>query len=137
MKVILDTNVFLSALISPHGTANIIYRAWRTGKFEIVTSKTQLDEIRKASRYPKLKAILQPILAGTLINNLQHAIILKKISAKHEAKDPYDTFLLNMATDSNADYLVTSDRRAGILELKKIGRTRIVTPALFCKEALK
>jgi len=136
MKVILDTNIFLSALISPHGTSHLIYQAWRAAKFEIITSKTQLDEIRRVSRYPKFKAILQPARIGTLINNLQHTIILDKLSMRAEADDPNDAFLLSMAMDTEADYLVTGDRRAGILKLKNIGRTRIVTPALFCKEAV-
>jgi len=57
MRVVLDTNILLSALISPHGSPDIIYRAWRAARFELVTSTTQLDELRRASRYPKLKAV--------------------------------------------------------------------------------
>ena len=74
MRVVLDTNVLLSALISPHGAPDIIYRAWRAAKFDIVTSTMQLDELRRASRYPKFKAILQPSRVGTMINNLQHTV---------------------------------------------------------------
>jgi putative PIN family toxin of toxin-antitoxin system len=59
MKVVLDTNVLFSALISPSGTPNEIYKAWRSGRFELVTSNEQLDEIRRASRYQKLKAIVR------------------------------------------------------------------------------
>ena len=60
MRVVLDTNILFSALISPHGVPNRIYRAWRAARFELVTSKIQLDEIRRASRYPKFQAVLQP-----------------------------------------------------------------------------
>ncbi len=59
MRVVLDTNVLFSALISPHGSPDAIYRAWRLARFELVTSQLQLDEIRRASRYPKLQAILK------------------------------------------------------------------------------
>lgn len=62
MRVVLDTNILFSALISPHGAPDRIYRAWRTARFEIVTSLVQLDEIRRASRYPKLQAVLQALL---------------------------------------------------------------------------
>ncbi|WP_122301768.1 putative toxin-antitoxin system toxin component, PIN family, partial [Pseudomonas syringae] len=75
MRVVLDTNILFSALISPHGAPDTIYRAWRTARFEIVTSQMQLDEIRRASRYPKLQAILQPSKVGTMINNLQRALV--------------------------------------------------------------
>ena len=60
MRVVLDSNVLLSALISPHGAPHRIHEAWRGRRFELVTCPTQLDEIRRASSYPRLRAILQP-----------------------------------------------------------------------------
>ncbi len=126
MRVVLDTNILFSALISPHGTPDRIYRAWRTARFEIVTSLVQLDEIRRASRYPKLQAVLQPAKVGTMLNNLQRAIVLERLTIEHEADDPDDAFLLAMALAGDADYLVTGDRRAGLLQRGHIGRTRIV-----------
>lgn len=137
MRVVLDTNVLLSALISPHGAPDTIYRAWRAARFDIITSITQLDELRRASRYPKFKAILQPSRVGTMINNLQHAIVLDGLTVKAEADDLNDAFLLNMSIDGRADYLVTGDRRAGLLQRGSIERTRIVTPALFCSDVLR
>lgn len=136
MRVVLDTNILLSALISPHGSLDIIYRAWRAGRFELVTSTTQLDELRRASRYPKLKAILQPHLVGTMINNLQRAIVLNHLQVNIETDDPNDAFLLAMAQTGEVGYLVTGDHRAGLLQRGNLGRTRIVTPAAFCAEAL-
>lgn len=137
MRVVLDNNILLSALISPHGSTDIIYRrAWRAGRFELVTSITQLDEMRRASRYPKLKAILQPHLVGTMINNLQRAIVLNHLLVSIETDDPNDAFLLAMAQTGDVDYLVTGDHRAGLLQRGNLDRTRIVTPAAFCTEAL-
>ncbi|MFZ4625669.1 MAG: putative toxin-antitoxin system toxin component, PIN family [Rhodoferax sp.] len=139
MRVILDTNVLLGALISPHGPPEAIYRAWRAAKFELVTSKAQLDELRRVSRYPKLKTILPAHRVGTMVNNMQRAIVLGALPSLPDAmeiNDPNDAFLLAMALASEADYLVTGDRRAGLLQLGAAGRTRIVTPATFCAEAL-
>jgi len=136
MRVVLDTNILLSALISPHGVPDTIYRAWRAGRFEVVTSRVQLDEIRRASRYPKLQAILQPAKVGVMINNLQRAEVLEHLTMDVEANDPNDSFLLAMALAGDADYLVTGDRRAGLLQRGHIERTRIVTPAAFCAEVL-
>lgn len=136
MRVVLDTNILLSALISPHGSPDIIYRAWRAARFELVTATTQLDELRRASRYPKLKAVLQPHHVGTMINNLQRAVVLNHLLVDIETDDPNDAFLLAMAQAGEADYLVTGDRRAGLLQRGSLGRTRIVTPAAFCAEAL-
>jgi len=136
MRVVLDSNVLFSALISPHGAPDTIYRAWRAARFEVVTSRAQLDEIRRASRYPRLQAVLQPARVGVMINNLQRAVILDHLTITLETDDPDDAFLLAMATASEADYLVTGDRRAGLLQRGHIGRTRIVTPAVFCAEVL-
>src|SRR3546814_1193911 len=86
--VVLDTNILFSALISPHGAPDAIYRAWRAARFEVVTSRMQLDEIRRASRYPKLQAILQPAKVGAMINNLQRAVVLERLTIEVEDDDP-------------------------------------------------
>lgn len=139
MRVILDTNVLLGALISPHGPPDAIYRAWRAARFDLVTSTAQLDELRRASRYPKLRVILPAHRVGAMVNNMQRAIVIEQLPPLpkgFEVNDPDDAFLLAMALAGEADYLVTGDRHAGLLQRGSIGRTRIVTPATFCAEAL-
>ena len=139
MRVILDTNVLLGALISPHGSPDLIYRAWRAARFELITSDEQLDELRRVSRYPKLKSILPAHRIGTMVNNMQRAIVLSVLPPLPEGieiNDPDDVFLLAMALAGDADYLVTGDHRAGLLQRRSVGRTRIVTPADFCAEVL-
>ena len=139
MRVILDTNVLLGALISSLGPPDIIYRAWRAARFELVTSTAQLDELRRVSRYAKLKLILPAHRVGTMVNNMQRAIVLGDLPSPTEAmdlNDPNDVFLLSIALASEADYLVTGDRRAGLLQRGNAGRTRIVSPPTFCSEVL-
>lgn len=139
MRVVLDTNVLLSALISPHGAPDIIYQAWRAGRFELITSTAQLDELRRVSRYPKLRAILPPHRIGAMVNNMQRSVVLEHLPNLPdgvELTDPDDAFLFTMALAGEADYLVTGDRRAGLLQRGSAGRARIVTPAIFCAEAL-
>ncbi|EXI90225.1 MAG: putative toxin-antitoxin system toxin component, PIN family [Candidatus Accumulibacter regalis] len=131
MRVILDTNVLLGALISPHGPPDTIYRAWRAARFDLVTSTAQLDELRRVSRYPKLKTILPAHRIGTMVNNMQRAVVLGVLPPLPEGvdvSDPNDAFLLAMA--------LTGDRRAGLLQLGNLGRARIVTPTVFCAETL-
>ncbi|MES2771787.1 MAG: putative toxin-antitoxin system toxin component, PIN family [Pseudomonadota bacterium] len=139
MRVILDTNVLLGALISPHGSPETIYRAWRAARFTLVTSTAQLDELRRASRYPKLKRLLPAHRIGAMVNNMQRALVLSALPPLPKTMhvhDPNDAFLLAMVLASEADYLVTGDRRAGLLQLGNAGRVRIVTPAAFCAEVL-
>ena len=47
-----------------------------------------------------------------------------------------DAFLLAMALVSEVDYLVIGDHRVGLLQRGHFSRTRIVTPIVFCAEAL-
>ncbi len=139
MRVVLDTNVLLSALISSRGAPDTIYRAWRAARFELVTSTVQLEELRRVSRYPKLKAILPAHRIGAMVNNMQRAIVLAhlpKLPDGVKLNDPNDAFLFSMAVAGEANYLVTGDRRAGLLEQGSAGRARILTPAYFCSEAL-
>lgn len=138
MRVVLDTNVLLAALISSHTPPDTIYCAWRAARFELLTTADQLDELRRTSRYPKIRTILPAHRIGTLINNMRHAVVLDSLPclpAGIQAKGPDDSFLRALCLAGEADFLVTGDRRAGLLQRGSIGRTRIVTPAAFCAEA--
>jgi putative PIN family toxin of toxin-antitoxin system len=134
--VVLDSNILLSALISPHGVPGRIYEAWQDGRFILVTCAEQLDEIRVASRYPKLRAILKPHLVGRMIHSMQRAHILTQVPRKHQASDPSDAFLLDLAELARADYVVTGDRRSGLLDIGRVAGAKIVTPTFFPQSAL-
>ena len=131
MRVVLARTFY-----SPHCAPDTICRAWRAARFEVVTSRVQLDEFRRAGRYPKFQALLQPNRVGTMINNLPRAVVLDRLSSNVEADNPDDAFLVAMAIAGDADYLVTGDRRAGLLQKGNLGRTRVLTPANFCLEVL-
>lgn len=139
MRVVPDTNVLFSALISPQGCPHRIYRAWRAWRarrFELITSELQLDEIRRASRYPKFRRVLQPERVGLMVNNMQRAVVLGRLPEVSDIDDPNDAFLLGMVEGGNADYLITGDHRAGLLRLGSYGGARIMTPTEFTATAL-
>lgn len=136
MRVVLDSNVLFSALISPRGAPHRVYEAWRKRRFELVTCPTQLDEIRRASRYPKLRAILQPHRVGAMVNALAVDAVPDPPLRGHQADDPDDVWLLALAEVSGADWLVTGDRRSGLLARGRVGRARIAAAAAFCDLAL-
>ena len=136
MRVILDSNILFSALVSPHSPPQRIYQAWQQGVFELVTCDEQLEEIRRASRYPKFKNILQPHRVGFMLNNMQRAVVFSQLPSDYEVTDPNDAWLLALADKSKAHYLVTGDKRAGILSLLAFGQTQIVTASVFCEKVL-
>lgn len=82
------------------------------------------------------EAGLQPAKVGMMIDNLQRSIVLERLPQGVDAADPDDALLLAMAELGSADFLVTGDRLAGLIERVHYGRTRIVTPTQFCSETL-
>lgn len=136
MLVLLDTNIFLSALLTHDGPPGRIYREWRSKRFELVTSTEQIDELRKASRNPKFSGILQPRDFGTLVNILHRVIVYGPLPRKHEAADPADSYLLDLMEAAQPDYAVTGDKRSGILHLDTLGRTKILSATAFLSQVL-
>jgi predicted nucleic acid-binding protein len=64
MRVVLDTNVLISALISPSGAADRVYKSWRAGTFDLVSCEEQLAEMRRVTRRPSMRSLIKPAEAG-------------------------------------------------------------------------
>jgi len=138
MLVLLDSNVYFSALISPHGHPGRIVRAWKNGKFRLLTCQEQIDEIRDASRHPRFRSLFFPHEIGAMLNRLYAATVWPApIPRKHNATDPTDSYLLDLIDAAQPDYAVTGDKRAGVLQLQSLGRTAILTAARFCQTVLQ
>ena len=137
MFALLDSNLFFSALISPHGPPGQIYDAWLQDRFQVVTCQQQIDEICEASRNLKFRARFQPHEVGTMLNHLYGATVWPSpIPRLHNASDPADSYLLDLIDAAQPDYAVTGDKRAGILDLDKLRRTKILNAGAFCAEVL-
>ena len=55
MRVVLDVNVVISALLSPSGAPAQVLRAWLLGAYDLVVSPRLLGELERALAYPKLR----------------------------------------------------------------------------------
>jgi putative PIN family toxin of toxin-antitoxin system len=134
MRVILDTNVLISALISPSGPADRVYRGWRSGVFDLVSCEEQIAEIRRVTRRPLLRSLIKPAEAGRLVNQLRHlAVMADPLPEVTASPDPWDNFILAAALGARANFLVTGDK-SGLLALGRFSRTRIVTIRQFLRE---
>lgn len=128
MRLVIDTNVLLSGLMSPASTSAEVLALWRGRHFDLVTGAEQLDEIARVSRYPKIRHRLAPALAGRLVNRLRDlAIVVQKLPKVDLSPDPDDNYLLALAEAGHAQFLVTGDKP--LLALKRYKSTRIVTSA--------
>jgi putative PIN family toxin of toxin-antitoxin system len=127
MRVVLDTNVFISALLIPASQPAKLITLWREGKFQLVTAAPQLDELMRVTRYPKIRERLTPSLAGRLINEIREvALLVTKLPKIEASPDPYDNYLLSIAVGGSVDYLVTGDKN-DLLALRKYQGVPIVT----------
>ena len=131
MRVIIDTNVLLSGIISPRGTPARLIATWLDRRFILVSHTLQLDEIREVSRRPKLRALVKPVEIGRLVNQiLLVAELPDALPSIERSRDPRDDFLLALCEKGGADWLVTGDK-ADLLALERHDRTHIVTAAHF------
>jgi len=127
MRVVLDTNVLVSALLIETSLPAQLLIQWRRGRFDLLTADLQLEELMRVTRYPKISARLKPSLAGRLINNLRElAVLIESLPPVEVSPDPDDNYLLALALGGGADYLVTGDK-PHLLALACYEGTKIVS----------
>lgn len=127
MRLVIDTNVLVSALLVGTSLPAHLVVLWREGVFDLLTSAEQLDELMRVTRYPKIRERLTPALAGRLVNELREtAIVVKDLPTVTLCADPEDNYLLAMAATGAADFLVTGDKH-DLLGLRLYEGTKIIT----------
>ena len=127
MRVILDTNVLVAALIVSDGPPHQLFEAFLNDRFTLITSDAQIEEFSRVTRYPSIRNRIQPAQAGRLLNAVRSlSVLLEKLPRASVSRDPHDDYLFAMAKAGNADYLVTGDK-AGVLAFRTHAKTDIVT----------
>lgn len=126
-RLVLDINIFVSALLLPHSLPAELVRLWIAGQVIVLSADAQIDEIARVTRYPKVRERLRPATAGRLINPLRgRASLLTNLPQVDVSPDPYDNYLLAMADIGRADMLVTGDKR-DLLALTQYASAAIVS----------
>ena len=70
MRAVLDTNLLVSALLSPNGLPAHLVEAWFKGRFILVSHPLQIDELRDVTRRDKIRPHIPPPRAGRLVNQI-------------------------------------------------------------------
>jgi putative PIN family toxin of toxin-antitoxin system len=135
MRVILDTNILLSALLSPRGTSAKLLAAWERKRFTLVACDALIAELREVAGRPFFRARLRASTAELLAAGVRDfSLFCPNPPSGPAAPDPKDSYLLALAEASQAEFLVTGDKE--LLSLKLHRSTRIITPAAMI-ETLK
>lgn len=133
MRVVLDTNLFVSAIIESRGKPAQILDAWRAHRFDLILRDDLVQEIREVLGFPRIQKRHQwtqqdietflEILRGLAINTAG-TLQLQVIS-----EDPDDNMILACAVEGEADFIVSGDQH--LLKLRAFRGIEIVAPAQF------
>jgi len=111
-RVVLDTNIVLSALVFTHGRAVALRDAWQAGRCEPHVSKATAGEFIRILGYPKFKLSVEDrreFLADYL-PYCRTVNIPAKPPRTPPCRDPFDLPFLQLAVVGKVDFLVTGDR---------------------------
>lgn len=127
-KAVIDTNVFISGVLYG-GNPQSIIEAWLNKKYIFCLSPELKSEIiNKLQDKFSLPARTIQDIEEILDTKAEKYIPKKKLFI---CKDATDNFLLELALEAQADYLISGDKL--VLKLKQYNKTRILSPRDFLK----
>ena len=133
MRVVLDTNILIGALITKGTPPDRLYQAWLRGEIELVTSTAQMAEIADVLIRPRLRRFLDADEAKTIAENIgTRALILDEPPAVSLSPDPEDNPILAAAIAGKADLIVSGDKK----HMLALGTAEGI-PVVTAREALE
>jgi putative PIN family toxin of toxin-antitoxin system len=134
MRIVLDTNVFISGIFFS-GPPYQILKAWRDGRVQLVVSPSILDEYRRIGAELALEfqdVDLKPFLD---LLTVQAEIVLAPTLLPVIQDDPSDDKFLEAAVAGKASYIISGDKH--LLKLSEFQGIQILKPGDFVKRYLK
>ena len=130
MKVIIDTNLWISFLIG-HQT-QLVRRMLTDKRFDVYVCARLVEEIRDVATRDKIRkyvtqADIDDLLA--IINAFCQLSIIRTEAPATAIRDPKDLYLLSLAETIGADYIVSGD--ADLTDIGQYHGTKIMTIANF------
>lgn len=137
LRVVIDTNVIVSGILSRKGAPAEILNAWRERRFLLLISPAIVAEVRAVLRYPRIrkKYPLSDEEIDQLISLLEHDALLVSGSADVTASlpaDPQDEMFLACALDGGVDVIISGDHH--LLDLGVYQDIPIITARLFLEQ---
>ena len=136
MKIVLDTNVVVSATINPKGPPAEIIRAWRSHSFRWVTSLALLDELERTLLSPRIESYScwSNDEIADFLSTVRQATEISSPNRRIDVitSDPADNRVLEAAGAAAADVIVSGDHH--LLALKEWQGIRVLSPADFTEE---
>lgn len=132
MRVVVDTNVLVSALLSGP-VPRRIYHAFLDGSIALLFSRDTLAELIDVLSRPAFRSLTSETEVADLLAAIRRdALIVEAIERVSVCRDPKDDIFLACALAGRAEYLVTGDR--DLLVLHPWRGIRILRPAEFLRQ---
>jgi putative PIN family toxin of toxin-antitoxin system len=135
IRVVLDTNLFVSALLKPGSNPDRIINLVREEKVLLLISDAICDEISRVLFYPKIRRrlVASDVELQNFVKLLRTVAIVSpgSLNLPPLAADPDDTKYLICAVEGRADYIVSGDHH--LTDLVIYQGIRVVTPAEFIR----
>jgi hypothetical protein len=133
MKVVLDANQYVSAVLKPASKPAELVQLALEKKVTLLVSEPILEEIERVLSYPRLQKVHQfaPEEISQYVQNIREAATVTPGRLRIEAvkEDPADDKYLVCAVEGKANYIVSGDRH--LRDLEAYGGIPIVDPATF------
>jgi putative PIN family toxin of toxin-antitoxin system len=127
VRLVLDTNILVSGLLSAKGPPGTLVRAWLDHAFELVTSREQIAELRRVLAYAKLRPYIHADQAQHFVENIEVlAVLVGNLPKIKVSRDPDDNVILATAVAGEVDAVVSGDK-AGMVELGAVEGIPILT----------
>ena len=133
MKTVIDTNVLISALVSPGKIPAQIVHSWRSGEIDLLFSQAILSEYERVLHYPHIQRYSK--MTGAEIDEtlgdiqLYGILVYAPELSLAVSADPDDDKFLACAIAGKADIIVSGDNH--LLTLGSHAGIPILTPAAF------
>ena len=135
LRVVLDTNVLLSALVFAGGVMGQFRKLWTSQKILPYTSKEAVQELIRVLANPKFKldsSGQNNLLADYLpFAQVTEVSVTTQETSLPVCRDPLDQMFLELAEASKADFLITGDRDLLVLADTPKLSFRILKPVEF------
>jgi hypothetical protein len=131
VKVVIDTNIFISSFLGAHTPPRKIIDIWKKEKLILCISNDILEEYIEV--FSRLKTVKEQAKAIIAIMHYRRSclFILPKISINAIENDPSDNKFLECAVESKAQYIISGDKH--LLALKEFRSIEIVGAKDFLK----
>jgi len=127
VRVVLDTNILIGALITKGTPPDNLYQTWLRGEIELVTSTAQLRELADVLARERLQRFLDADEAAAIVENIgTRAVILDELPNVSHSPDPMDNQILATAIAGGVDLIVSGDKKH-MLALREVDGIPIVT----------